>query len=211
MFQYVPAIQPDARHPSEDEVDLDSVAEAKIKRSSADTHKIDLHKRKRFKRKKPSLPIYFELTAFEASLLQLQQKLAKVKSNLWLIYSVGNNCSLQSSVSVRENNCKVAHTGTQTMSSDQTGHHTIAAGDKLDNAGEHKKRSRRRHEGVEWQSSSGSGTRDYERESSETKHSSSSSKPSEDLTREGGDMERDARKREMEKTERSKCRKSFVV
>ena len=69
-------------HSDGEETELDAVKKTdNIKRSSAAKHKIDLHKRKRNKRKKPSLPLYFELTAFEASLLQLQQKLAQVSAS----------------------------------------------------------------------------------------------------------------------------------
>ena len=67
-------------HSDGEATELDAVKKPdNIKRSSAAKHKIDLHKRKRNKRKKPSLPLYFELTVFEASLLQLQQKLAQVR------------------------------------------------------------------------------------------------------------------------------------
>ena len=79
-FQYVPAITEASKHHSEDEEELDSVLKTKVNRSSAAKHKIELQKRKRIKRKRPSLPLYFELTAFEESLLQLQQKLAKVSN-----------------------------------------------------------------------------------------------------------------------------------
>ena len=78
--QYVPVLTDSVKlkHPSEDEEELDAVRRSEIKRSSADKHKIDLLKRKRNKRKRPKLPLHYELTAFEASLLQLQQKLAQV-------------------------------------------------------------------------------------------------------------------------------------
>ena len=78
------------KHQSEDDEDLGTLRNADSRRSSAENHKIDLHKRKRFKRKRPTLPIYFELTAFEASLLQLQQKLAKV---IYCLNGAANNCT----------------------------------------------------------------------------------------------------------------------
>ena len=108
-------------HSDGDETELDAVKKPdNIKRSSAAKHKIDLHKRKRNKRKKPSLPLYFELTAFEASLLQLQQKLAQVRERkswshkLWFIFYL-TCCVVQSVGPVNETNLKVAHAGTQTM------------------------------------------------------------------------------------------------
>ena len=64
---------------SDDENELNEVRKLEVKRSSAAKHRIELHKRKRSKRKRPSLPLHVELTAFEASLLQLQQKLVQVK------------------------------------------------------------------------------------------------------------------------------------
>ena len=84
--QYVPVLTDSVKlkHPSEDEEELDAVRRSEIKRSSADKHKIDLLKRKRNKRKRPTLPLHYELTAFEASLLQLQQKLAQVLLSRYL-------------------------------------------------------------------------------------------------------------------------------
>ena len=71
-----------ARDLSDNEDELNNVRKTEIKRSSAAKHKIDLQKRKKSKRKRPTLPLHFELTAFEASLLQLQQKLAQVQQVL---------------------------------------------------------------------------------------------------------------------------------
>ena len=91
------------------------------------------------------------------------------------------------------------------MSSDQAGQDYISSSSReRQENGELRKRSRRKphHDGSE---SRHPGSRDYERESSETKHSSSSSKPSEEMLEAEEENKNSSRSRDTERPDRRKC------